>query len=228
MRYMQKFLVAACAPVLAFNLFAADSTSDPATIMTERGKLLLSDDFKGPALGKEWRVGKGKWEFADGVLKGSELKSDMHGAVMRRALPFHDLIVQYSFKLDGAKMTTLSINDAKEHVCRALMNSAGFTVQKDDHDHDGPDKAVRFETHAMPLKAGEWYTVVVEIRGKEMIARIGDKHIAYGGHEALDVDKANFGLTVAGESASFKNFRVWEALPKKDWDKSQLAALRKN
>ena len=40
--------------------------------------------------------------------------------------------------------------------------------------------------------------------------------------------KANLGLTVAGEWAVFKNLRVWEASPGKDWEanKAKLLASR--
>jgi hypothetical protein len=70
-------------------------------------------------------------------------------------------------------------------------------VQKDDHDHGGPDKAVVFGKVAKPLMA---------------------------------TDKANVGLTVAGESASFRNLRMWEATPKADWaaTKGKLSSAKKS
>ena len=209
-------------------LSAADPPPAPKTLMTESGKLLFSDDLARPP-GKEWRVAKGKWEPADGGLRGSERKSDMHGAVMRHAMPFRDVVIQYAFRLDGARQTTLSINKAKGHLCRVLVNKAGLTVRKDDSDHDGPDKAVTFETRKTPIEPGTWHTLVVELHGKEMAATLDGEHVAFGGHDALDVDKANFGLTVAGESASFKDLRVWEATPKKDREaaKAKLSAGRK-
>jgi len=38
----------------------------------------------------------------------------------------------------------------------------------------------------------------------------------------IDVDKANFGFTVAGETASIKDVKVWEALPRSGWDKGKV------
>src|SRR5262249_23658415 len=96
---------------------AADPVSTPKTVMSECGKLLFADDFTQP-LGKDWRSGKGKWEIVDGALRGAELKADKHGAVTRRALPLRNAVIQFSFKLDGTRQTTLSINDAKGHCCR--------------------------------------------------------------------------------------------------------------
>jgi hypothetical protein len=134
----------------AAPLTAADPPAPPKTLMTESGKLLFRDDL-GTVPGKEWRVGKGKWEPADGGLRGSELKADMHGAVMRHAIPFRSAVIQYSFKLDGARQTTLSINAAKGHLCRVVINKDGFTVRKDDSDHAGPDTAVVLEAKKTPI-----------------------------------------------------------------------------
>jgi hypothetical protein len=216
-----------CLALLPLIAAAADTASEPATLMTERGKLLFSDDLAGP-LGKEWKTAKGKWEAADGAVRAAEIKDEMHGAVSRHVMPFHDVVVQYSFKLDGAKGTSLSINDARGHCCRVSISPAGFQVQKDSHDHNMTDKAAVLEKRAAPVKPGEWHTVVIEIRGKEILARLDGQAAAFGEHDTIDVDKANFGLTVSGESASFKNLRVWEAMPNKDWEatKARLAGER--
>ncbi len=223
-----------CAAILTAH--AADK--QPATLLTERGKLLLSEDFskpvkpaarpqKGQPWGEGWRMQVGKWEFKDGVLVGAEQKADNHGAVARYPLNFKDVIIQYDVKLDGCRQTTLSINDAKEHVCRVLISPAGFTAQKDDHDHQGPDKAQVFGKSGSPLKSGEWHTVVLEIHGEDMVAHINGKVVA-GAHALIATDKANFGFTVSGETASFRNLRVWEAKPNPAWPatRKKLAAAQ--
>lgn len=225
----RRFCIHLCAALAAgsFGLAvrAADAPAEPKTLLAERGKLLLSDDLNA-APSKEWRVAKGKWEAVDGAWHGEELPSDMHPGVVRHQLKFQNAIFQYSFKLDGAKQTTLSINDAKEHVCRVLLRPNGFTVQKDDHDHEGPDKAVVFKSVTTPIKPGEWHTVVVEILGNEMLASLDGDKVGFGSHELIGTEKANFGLTINGASASFKNLRVWEALPNSNWaeTKAKLAA----
>jgi hypothetical protein len=220
------FVAAAATIAFAPIANAEDTSGEPKTLLAERGKLLLSDDLNA-APSNEWRIAKGKWEAVDGAVQGQELPADMHPGVMRHQLKFQNAIFQYSFKLDGAKQTTLSINDEKEHVCRVLIRPNGFTVQKDDHDHDGPDKAVVFQTIATPIKPGEWHTVVVEILGQEMLASIDGDKVGFGAHELIGTQKANFGLTINGQSASFKHLRIWEALPNKNWaeTKAKLAAV---
>lgn len=206
--------------------WAADAPTPPATVMTKPGKLIFHDDLKAQPSKQDWRYGPGAWTVTDGALKGVEKAEDKHGAVIRRPEKFRDAIIRYDFKIDGAKTTTLSINDAKEHVCRVLLKPGSLAVRKDDHDHDGPDKAVPFETKAVPLKAGQWHTLVVELHGAEMTATLDGQHTAFGSHDLLNCEKANFGFTVAGDSVSFRNVEVWEALPNADWA-SRKAALEK-
>src|SRR5205814_10338800 len=109
------------------------------------------------------------------------------------------VIISFSFRLGESRQISLSVNDAKEHVCRVTINSRGFTVQKDDHDHDGPDKPVVFARVAMPISAGEWHTALVEINGSEMVAQIDEAtHVGFGGRELLGRREGSFGVTAAG------------------------------
>ncbi|MCX6910496.1 MAG: hypothetical protein NTY01_20980 [Verrucomicrobia bacterium] len=215
----------AIAVLCALTTSAAEDL--PKTLMTERGKLLCSEDFA-TLDAKTWHAAKGKWEIADGGLKGVELKPDKHPAVIRRQFPFKNAVIQFEVQVNGCKQTTFSINEAKAHLARALFTPAGFAAQKDDQDHDGPDKAVRFATLAAPMKSGEWHTVVMEFLGEEMVTTMDGKTIA-GAHPALAKEKANFGFTVAGESGSYRNLRVWEAKPNPAWEqnKKQIPAAKK-
>ena len=155
----------------------------------------------------------------------------MHGAVMRRSVEMKDAVIAYSFKLDGTKTTSLSLNGAKGHISRVRITPTGVSVQKDDQDgKDGPDKAAVLDTVTTDVKAGEWHTLVVELRGPDILATLDGTHTAFGTHDAVGAPKTNLGLTVAGESASFKSLKVYEAKETlKDWDatRAKLLAGRK-
>lgn len=215
----------AIAILFALTVQAAEDL--PKTLMTERDKLLLSEDFT-TLDAKTWNAAKGKWGIADGGLKGVEMKPDQHPAVIRRQFPFKDAVIQFDVQVNGCRQTTFSINEAKAHLARVLFNKDGFIMQKDDRDHAGPDKAVRFGNVALPLKPGEWHTVVIEFKSEEMVATMDGKSVA-GANPALLAPKANFGFTVAGESASYRNLRVWEAKPNPAWEqnKKQIPATKK-
>ncbi|PQO40137.1 family 16 glycoside hydrolase [Blastopirellula marina] len=219
-------LCVGCVLLVSRGLAAETESPDaaPETLMCEPGKLLFSDTFAaGPA--KAWRVPKGKWVAVDGATQGTELKEDMHGAVVRTNVPARNMVIAYSFKLDGAKATTLSVNDAKGHNSRVIINANGFSVRKDDHDHAGPDKAELLQAVKTKIAPGVWHTLTVEINGPEFLARLDGKQIGYGSHAAIDVDKTNLGLTVTGESVAFKNFRVWDATPKSDWSSTKAKVI---
>jgi hypothetical protein len=219
------------AAAFALSAFAAEpATTTSQTVMNVPGKRILDEPLNTP-FSKDWKVAKGKWEVVDGGMRGAELKDDMHGAVARRNLNMKDVVIAFSFKLDGAKTISLSLNGAKGHINRVRINAKGVSVVKDDQDgKNGPDKAAVLDTVAVDIKPGMWHTLVVELHGADMLATLDGKHTAFGTNEAVAKDKTNLGLTVAGETASFKGLKVWESTTTtKDWSatRAKLLAARK-
>lgn len=201
------------------NALAAESL--PSTILSERGQLLVSDDFSQPIASIEagrtyttkagWRVLSGAWKFSKGTLRGTQLKAEDRSAFVVRYLSFQEAIIQFEVRLDGCRQVIFRIQDAApEHICSVRIHHDSFTAQKDDHDHAGPDQAVSFGKVALPIEAGEWKTVLVEIKGEKMVTTIDGRSIA-GTHALLAAEKATFEFVVTGNSASFRNVRVWEA-----------------
>jgi hypothetical protein len=212
--------------VVGASTASSAELAEPRTLLTERGALIFSDALDQP-LAAPWRVSKGSWTIADGAVQVKELKSDMHGAVVRRPLTQANFVIQCSFKLDGTKKTTVSINDPQGHCCRVLIDANGLTVQKDSHDKNQADKAAALDKQTAPIAAGQWHTLVVEVLGPEMLASVDGKLVAFGSHPSIDVAKSNVGLTCAGESVSFKQLSVWEAKPNPGWASTKVE-LQKN
>ncbi|MCA9267372.1 MAG: hypothetical protein KDA41_02830, partial [Planctomycetales bacterium] len=88
-----------------------------------------------------------------------------------------------------------------------------------------PDEAVQLQKVDVAVAEGQWHTLVIELSGPELLARLDGKQVAYGTHAAIDVAKTNIGLTVGGQSVSFKNLRVWEATAKADWPTTRAKYL---
>jgi hypothetical protein len=152
----------------------------------------------------------------------------MHGAVRRRTVKFDHAIVSFQFRFDGAKAMTLSMNAEKGHVCRVRVSSEGFSVNRD-KDKVKNEKPVVLDKRDVKIEPKVWHTLVVEMSGKDMLARLDGKEIAFGAHEGLLTTKHSVGFTVQGESVSFKNLRVYEGTPLKGWEetRAKLAAERK-
>jgi hypothetical protein len=213
------------AVALATTGAALQAAPETKLLMTERGKLLFSDDLNQPP-GKEWIGKPGQWEIVDGALQGAERAADMHGAVRRHPIDFRDAVIQYDFRLLGARQSSLSLNSAAGHVARVLLRPNGFTVQRDAQ--KGGEKARVLETRSVALEPGRWYTLTLELLGDEMVAQV-DGRVAFGADPLVAGPKTNFGFTVSGQAAQFRNLRVWAAGPNPTWagTKKRLLAERK-
>lgn len=226
---MNRLLHAVAATTGALLTLALQASEPPApkTLLTERGKLLLADDLDRP-LGPDWKPNRGTWAIVDGALRGTERKEDNHAAVLRRALKGHDFVYQFSFKFDGASRIGLNVDETGGHCCLAAITPQGFTVIRAARANDKNDKRVLLDTDRTPIKPGDWHTLVFEVQGKSVLASVAGTAVAFGDHAAIDVDKGSFAISVSGDSASFKNFRVWEATPSKDWEatRTRLRAVR--
>lgn len=165
-----------------------------------------------------WKAAKGKWEAVDGVMRGSELPEDKHGAVIRLPNKLTDFVMEYEFKFEGARTTSLSINAVKDHMARIAITPNSVAFQKDDNDHEGPDKAVVFARLKADLKPGTWHKVRLEMVGDQMLGQVDDL-IACGSAALFATPKMAPGFTVGGQSVDFKNFSIRAATLNPEWEK---------
>lgn len=193
--------------LLAGIAFAA-ATSEPA--LSDRGKLLFSDDFNGTAFDAGWSKGPGNWEVASGAAKASERKEDKHAAVRRHPLAYHDAIFEFAFRFDGARMVNLSLNNKDGHVCRLIVTPKGMVLQTDKPKATSDLKPEKLASLDTAIESGQWHKVVVEVHGKRMTAQLDGKQTIAGESPRVDVDKADFGFPVGGVSASFDYVKVYE------------------
>jgi hypothetical protein len=192
--------------------------------MTKRGELVFADGFD--AL-KDWTGNKGKWVLEDGRLKAAEIAADMHHPARGRKAAYHDAVFQFSFRLQGAKWLGVGFDD-KEHVCRAIVTPTSFRVQKTTG--IGPTtKTVKLDERKKDFDPERWYTMVVEISGNEILARIDGDAVALGEAEGIDVDKLRIALISGGEWAWFDDVKLWKAEKDSAWParKAQVLAARK-
>lgn len=164
-----------------------------------------------------WKIAKGQWELKDGVVRGAELEADKHGAVARLPNKLNDFIIEYEFKFEGARATSLSINAVKDHMARISITPKSVTIQKDDNDHGGPDKAVIFARFPAELTPGTWHKVRLEMVGDVMLGQVNDL-TAWGSDNLFKTDKMNPGFTVAGQSVDFRNLTIRAATLNPEWE----------
>jgi hypothetical protein len=162
-----------------------------------------------------WKLWSGQWEFSEGSMKGTERAEDHRAAVASCVHHFRDAIVQFDFQMNGCRQIHFRFQySIPENICRVIITEKGFSAQKDDHDHGGPDLNEPFGNVALSINAGEWKTLLVEIKGQRMAATIDGQTVS-GSHPLIGEEKAFFDFLVSGESARFRNLRMWEALARK-------------
>lgn len=164
-----------------------------------------------------WKAAKGKWELAGGVLRGSEKPEDNHGGVTRLPNKLGDFVIEYEFKFEGAKSTSLTVNAVKDHMARILITPKTVVVRRDDNDHEGPDKAVVFASFPVDFKNGEWHKVRMEMVGDTMLGQV-DNLAAWGSSDLFKQERYTPGFTVSGQSVDIRNFKLSEAKLNPEWD----------
>lgn len=179
--------------------------------ISAKGESMLDDALT--QIEKPWAAAKGDWTACDGGVKGVERAADKHAAVVRRPLAFSDAVIEFAFRLEGAKGISFSVNQAKGHLCRLAITPDGFQARKDDGDHAGPDKAILFPAAKCPLADGKWHAAVIELVGGQMVCSI-DGAVSRGTATAIAQPKANIGFTVSGQGACFKELKIWKATAK--------------
>jgi len=211
--------------LLLFALAAALSAHGADTpLLAIPGKVIYESKLD-TGLPANWKAAKGKWESVEGALRGSEKPEDKHGAVARLPNKLGDFIAEYEVKLDGAKGTTFSINAVKDHMARIMIGPNFVQVQRDDNDHEGPDKAVVFGRLKADIQPGTWHKVRMEMVGDTMLGQV-DEVIAAGSSELFKQDHMAPGFTVAGQSAEFRNLKITEATLNPEWEKVKATLPR--
>ena len=109
-----------------------------------------------------------------------------------------------------------------------MITPSDLSVRKDDHDKTGPDKAAPAGDGKVAIEPGCRHTLLVEIQGPEMLARIDDETVALGSHDGLDVEKTNFGLIIRRIRFS-KDLVIWQVQPNTGWTatRAKLAAANR-
>ncbi len=229
MKALPTLIVMLCLPALG-----AAPAKAPSSPIVKKGQLLLSDDFTRSELGEAWKAPIPAFKVEDGVFKGFQARDD-HGAVSKTLLAFTDIVIEFSFRFEGATSFNVAINDKnyKEahagHICRVAVNPKQirlgddrdgamrndiFEMRKDPQRREESNKLLegRSETVAVQLQNGKWYKMSIEIGGDAMRVCLDGRPIGYLkssgiGHQT----KTDFGFTVSGKEAHFDNLRVWSA-----------------
>jgi hypothetical protein len=160
-----------------------------------------------------------------------------HAAVHGLTIPTRDSVVEVRLRFEGASMIDVEFDDRKYtgshygHICRAQVRLNGVTLiderdggMRNDIYEMKKDPARKAEvakllvgrsvTYPAKLKAGQWYTLVVETVGDQMRVTIDGKPAGYLKSSGIaHSTKSKVELGVAGKDGYFDDIKVWNAEP---------------
>ena len=212
-------------PAVLFVCFANNSYGDE-PLLCQKAKLLFEDTFDEQNVSEKWKPAKGQWKIVGAAMQGTELKADNHAASIRTDVELPEIFVlSFDFQFDGGKVIHCSFN-GKGHICRATITPTGYTLKGEKDKKNAQDKSVTVGQVQQDFEKGKWYTMQIEVAGKEMVARVGDGPVAFGAHEKIARPKNNFGFPMAGVSSKIDNVKIWSADLNPKWSsiKSSLPA----
>jgi hypothetical protein len=158
-----------------------------------------------------------------------------HAAVHGLDIPTKDSVVEVKIRFEGATMIDVEFDDRNfkgshyGHICRAVVRLNGVTLiderdggmQNDIYElkKDPARKAEvaklvagRSVTYPATLKAGQWYTLVVETVGDEMRVTLDGKPAGYLKSSGIaHATKSKIELGVGGKDGFFDDIKVWNA-----------------
>lgn len=231
------------------------SAADNQPVLGTPGKLLFEDDFARSAMPPKWRVGKGLFEIHDGVVTAAEKPEDKHGAYayINPRIPYKDIVAEFSFKFDGAKVCHFVMDDSNYkgshagHIIRASVTPT--SVQLADSKFGGmkneifeknkdpkttaeekkqiqasiKDKAAAFK---LGLDLAKWHQARVEVVGDEMLVSVDGQPAGYLKSEGVNHPTKNMiGFTINGQSTQLDNVKIWEATAAADWSSRRAAIV---
>lgn len=210
--------------------------TDYEPIEYEKRDLIYEEDFSQFQLGGPWRIIEeySSYFTRDGSLVGAQIEGSRHGAVIRRLLPFKDVLIQVDFRFEGAPSWNFVVNDENDnsvhagHICRlqirpdrikvgddklGVMNLKHFSIRNDpEHQHWlRPIFERTSNVGEARFEKGFWYRLEVLILGDRMEARVdGDLVVGLQSPGFDHPTKTEFGFTVNQREVWFDNLEVWE------------------
>ncbi len=240
----------------AFTLTSLAAAEPPKTQMTLPGKLLLSEDFVRPITFAKsidrkvhpgtwtegWRAMNGTWTQVDGGIRGIVKPKVYPAATLHLPLVYQDAIIEVEVRLDDIPLddppkgdfnsagVVLREGDAA-HIGSVRLGKGGLSAGKDktkSREVNGivvTDDEVSFGKQTMSVTTGEWHTLLIEVRGEEMLATVDGGSPVFGSHPVIGLPKGilSFGTP---RSVSYRNLRVFEALPNPAWEANKSGILK--
>jgi hypothetical protein len=209
-------LTVATAALILMAGSASGAGPDPS--LGKKGKLLLEEKFEDGVLPKGWNKNTGVLSVGAGVLHASQLASDNHIGAFRKPLPLQDCAIQLDFKFSGATAFQVGFDPApgqlkkKGHLFSLAITPAGWTLTEHIDKADRNSKNVVHAKAATTFASGQWFTLLLEVKGNEVVARVDGKEPLRATAKDFHVKKPGLVFRVGGKDGQevlVDNLKVW-------------------
>lgn len=180
--------------------------------LTETRELYFGDHFT-PGMVSERLWYTRDWVAEAGVLKRLETGSKNTRIFLRDA-EFEDAVIQFDFRLGNARDVRLMTGSGGGYNAVIHLRSDCFFIQT------AIDRSIPYFPYhhgecAFDFDPDRWYSMTIEFLGDEVVAHLDREHVAHARHPMIDRTRQYLALQVDERAATFDNFQVFKAVPKK-------------
>ncbi|MCA9190178.1 MAG: DUF1080 domain-containing protein [Planctomycetales bacterium] len=202
-------LLSMCLCVCSSLSLAQQAVEMPPKLVNKLDNPSVSEPFE-RAMDKPWQTVKGDWQVENGVLRGKELESDKHAAVLSYQLPNRNSIIRFAFRVEGSTDGMhLSLNHKSGHLFRVVVTPKTISIQLDKDKKDPNSKVQVLATAKTNFEPEKWHTLQVEMKGKDVIVQTDSGVQLSASHDSLDVDKPNYRFIARGAYLTLDEIKIW-------------------
>ena len=207
-------------PLILLLALSSVEAEEPAMLL--KGKLLAAANFDSPEPSVSWET-FGEVKFAGDALhwasKNGAARSGVGAAFLRAdGVSVGDHILEYTFTYHGDFVRNQIVyNDPLGHAIIIELRPDGHHIRKwPDH-----DQLLRFEEFpdaaGSCLEPGRSYTVVIEMRGEEILVRADEQNFLFGKNHRVGREKHKLVVNFEGGRGTLDSVKLWEGRPNPTW-----------
>ena len=188
--------------------------------LCQRGQILLEDDFESledvPA---RWFF-REQWTVAQGALMRAAIPGENKRVFVKKPR-YGDCIIELKVAFQGAEEIRIMTGTPGKYNAVVLLWPHGFRVTTA-RDQTVPHFPTIHGECAHRFERGQFYQVMIEILGEEILVRVGDEnHMVVGSHPILDRERDYFAFQVDRPGAAFDDVVLASATGRAEgWEES--------
>lgn len=174
---------------------------------------LLKDDFA-TAKNPQRRASRGEWKLADNTATCTQddalyQKNKNHGPIIFYDLAYTDALIQFAVKPDAANKTVVfTANGEEGHIFRVGFSERGAAIRAFPADSKEHKSIAAGTEKELKLKAGEWTSISVDLRGRKATLKVGDSFTKTYEHASFARAKTNLSIGFSFGTVSVKDVVV--------------------